>query len=341
VTCEIEQRSAEANQIDFADEARVRAARKNSAGRVLGVAALASAMLLLVVLAWPKFRGHVYVADDLGAFHLPMRAFYGQQLAAGEPFDWCPQLFGGFYLTGEGQVGSYHPLHLIWYRCLPLSIAFDLECWLSYPVMLAGMYVLFRRWRLRWEAALAGATFFTFGGFNLLHFVHPNAIAVVAHLPWQLVLIDCMARGPAGRARRWAFASVALLTGSQLLLGYPQYVLFSLVAEGAFLAAIVLLERPRYRIRLPFLAWLSAISIGALVGGVQLLPTFGALADSVRKSADENLTAQGSLHPLNVMQLVAPYLFDSRVVGDNTHEFGLYLGAVPLVQCHWCWRFGG
>jgi hypothetical protein len=340
VTCEIEQSSAEANQIDFADEARVRPARKNSAGRGLGVAALASAMLLLGVLAWPMFREHVYVADDLGAFHLPMRAFYGRQLAAGEPFDWCPQLFGGFYLTGEGQVGSYHPLHLIWYRCLPLSIAFDLECWLSYPVMLAGMYVLFRRWRLRWEAALAGATFFTFGGFNLLHFVHPNAIAVVAHLPWQLVLIDCMARGPAGRARRLAVAGVALLTGSQLLSGYPQYVLFSLIAEGAYLAAIVLLERPRHRILLPFLGWLSAISIGALVGGVQLLPTFDALADSVRKSAGESLTAQGSLHPLNVVQLVAPYLFDSRVVGDNTHEFGLYLGAVPLVLAIW-WLMQG
>ena len=35
------------------------------------------------------------------------------------------------------------------------------------------------------------------------------------------------------------------------------------------------------------------------------------------------------------MQLVAPYLFQTRVVGQNTHELGLYAGAVPLVLCTW------
>src|ERR1041385_2963417 len=63
---------------------------------------------LLIALAWPMFAGRVYVADDLGAMHLPMRMFYSGQLAAGEPFDWNPDLFGGFYLTGEGQAGTYH-----------------------------------------------------------------------------------------------------------------------------------------------------------------------------------------------------------------------------------------
>src|SRR6185503_3027807 len=42
-----------------------------------------------------------------------------------------------------------------------------------------------------------------------------------------------------------------------------------------------------------------------------------------------------SLHPLNLVQLVAPYLFQTRVVGQNTHELGLYVGAVPIVLCLW------
>jgi len=33
--------------------------------------------------------------------------------------------------------------------------------------------------------------------------------------------------------------------------------------------------------------------------------------------------------------LAAPYLFSNRVVGRNTHELGLYLGAVPLVLIVW------
>ena len=68
-------------------------------------------ILLFCALAAPFFMGQIYTADDLGAFHLPIRAFYAERLAAGQPYDWMPQLFSGFYLTGEGQGGPYHPLH--------------------------------------------------------------------------------------------------------------------------------------------------------------------------------------------------------------------------------------
>ena len=141
-------------------------------------------------MAIPFFAGRVYVADDLGAYHLPLRAFYAQQLKAGEAFDWLPSLFSGFYLTGEGQAGTYHPLHLALYRFLPLGVAFDLELLVSYPLMLAGSYLLLRRWLLRRDAALLGSLAFTFSGFNLLHFIHPNAVAVVAHWPWLLWALD-------------------------------------------------------------------------------------------------------------------------------------------------------
>ncbi len=36
-----------------------------------------------------------------------------------------------------------------------------------------------------------------------------------------------------------------------------------------------------------------------------------------------------------LVQLVAPYLFSTRVVGQNTHELGLYAGAVTLLLAGW------
>src|SRR5262249_51445002 len=36
-----------------------------------------------------------------------------------------------------------------------------------------------------------------------------------------------------------------------------------------------------------------------------------------------------------VLQLISPYLFRDRVVGGNTHEFGLYLGAIPIALVAW------
>ncbi len=285
---------------------------------------------LLVALAWPLFAGRVYVADDLGAMHLPMRMFYSGQLAVGEPFDWNPDLFGGFYLTGEGQAGTYHPWHWLLYRILALSTAFDLECVLSYPLMLAGMYWFLCRWRLRRDAALFGAMTFTFGGFNLLHFVHPNVVAIVAHVPWLLIAIDVMLRGLKWRDRKLACAAVALLTGSQLLLGSPQFVLFSLMLEVGYVVWLAGFTG--------FFRWAAAIGIGGLIGGVQLLPSIDALTHSVRQGAGADLAAYGSLDPLNLTQLVAPYLFEKRVVGQNTHELGIYIGAVPLVLACW-WLF--
>lgn len=305
---------------------------------------------LLGALAWPMIAGQVYIADDLGWYHLPMRSFYSQQLARGEAFDWSPDLYCGFYLTGEGQVGSYHPLHWLLYRTLPLSVAFDLECWLSYPAMLLGMFFFLRRWKLNRQAAIFAAMVFTFGSFNLMHLIHVNAVAIVAHLPWLLWAIDVMLRpsvdpgteSQSKATRRLAFCAVALLTASQLLLGYPQYVFYSLAVEVGYVLLVAGVERNSWRLLATVLGkWTLAVLLGALIGSVQLLPTFDALQNSVRQTnAASDFATQGSLPLLNLMQLVTPYLFATRVVGGITHEFSLYIGAVPFVLAVW-WVVGG
>jgi hypothetical protein len=194
-----------------------------------------AALALLATMAVPLIRGQVYTYDDLGCFHLPVRAFYSEQLARHEPFDWMPGLFCGFYLTGEGQAGTYHPLHWLLYRVAPLDVAWPLEVLSSYPFLLVGMWLLLRR-RLSPAPAAFGALGFTFSAFNLLHFVHPNAIAIVAHIPWLLWAIDIALTATEFRRRGAALLAIALLTGSQLLLGYPQYVWFSLLAEAVWIA---------------------------------------------------------------------------------------------------------
>lgn len=310
-------------------------------------------LLLLAALALPMYWGHVYVADDLGAFHLPARAFYAESLARGESFHWWPQLFGGFYLTGEGQAGTLHPLHWALYRWLPLSLAFDLEVLLSYPWMLLGMYLWLRRRLPRADAVLFGALLFPFCSFNLLHLPHVNAIAVLAQLPWLLWAIDVVVRDTRPRWRLLATATIPLLTASQLLLGYPQYVWYSLLLEAGYAWWLLRHGAPAWLVvelggrrqlsrgtgsrAAIWLTLAAAVGIGFLLGAVQLLPTFDMLSTSVRKDAGATFAESGSLHPWNVMQLVAPYLFENRVVGQNTHELGLYAGCVPLTLCAWLW----
>src|SRR5687768_7016148 len=114
---------------------------------------LLACIVLLALMATPFYLGRVYTSDDLWAFHLPVRQFYAQCLAAGDAFDWMPGLYSGFYLTGEGQAGAYHPLHWLLYKSLPLHAAFNLELLLSYPFLLAGTYFFFRRHVGRRDAA--------------------------------------------------------------------------------------------------------------------------------------------------------------------------------------------
>src|SRR5205085_523541 len=118
----------------------------------------------------PALRGEMYIADDLGHYHLPLRAFYADCLAQGDRFTWCPTLFCGFDLHGEGQVGLLHPWHLLIYRLLPLSIAFNIELLACYPALFAGSYLLLRRWDLPRNAAWFGALVFAFSGFNIYHY---------------------------------------------------------------------------------------------------------------------------------------------------------------------------
>jgi hypothetical protein len=289
-------------------------------------------LISLLALAIPALSGRVYVADDLGEFHLPIRAFYAQQLAAGEPFEWMPQLYGGFYIAAEGQLGAYHPFHWILYRTLPLAIAFNLELLASYPILFCGVWLLLRRLTSSQLAALYGALVFTFSSFMLLHFLHPNAIAVVAHLPWLLLAIDVALRTEVRWRQAGAEMALGLLVASQLLLGYPQCVWFSALTAGSLIIwRYSQINNPLKRIA----SIMAAACFGIAIGAIQWLATLHLLDNSVRKTVDIAFANIGSLHPLNLVQLLAPYLFRTRVVGQNTHELGLYIGAVPLVLCVW------
>lgn len=299
-----------------------------------------AAVAVLLAMTRSLWTGRLHTHDDLGAFHLPLRVFYSQQLARGEPFDWLPNWFGGFYASGEGQLGAYHPLHWLLYRFLPLPAAYESELLLSYPLMLAGAYLLLRRRLGRRDAAMLGSLIFIFSSFNLLHFVHTNAIAVVAHIPWLLWAIDIVICDEDRRKRSAARAAIALLTGSQLLLGYPQYVWLSLLAEGSWTAfLLVQSRRPSQNSMRSALAivlgLVMAKALGAMLGAVQLLPTYDVLANSARRTTDPNFANTFFLHPLNLVQLLSPYFFTDRVLVQNTHEFGLYIGAVPVMLIAW------
>ncbi len=289
--------------------------------------------LLLIVLAIPLLTGCFFPFGDLGQLHLPTRYFYARCLANGDPFLWMPNLFCGFYLHAEGQAGMTHPLHLALYGFLPLLVAFNLELLANYLFMLPGMYLFLRRWRLPKFAALFGAMVFTFSGFNLLHFLHLNMVAVVAHIPWILWAIDVALREEDFGKAMFGQAAVAILTASQALLGFPQMIWFTLILEVLYVALLWPNCISCSRVLLVALAQ----GIGAVMGAIQLLPTLAAISASPRAGTDVAFRYMDSMWPGNLLQVFGAYFFGiyNRAIGGEVHEVAPYAGAATVALAFW------
>ena len=293
--------------------------------RRLTLAALVPALGLFLPLFVPLLTGRVFTGDDLSAFHLPMRHLYSAALGEGHSILWTPYLFDGFYIHAEGQVGALHPLHLALYALLPLAAAFNIEFVASYAAAFAGMWLFLARTGLGTPASIVGAMAFAFSGFLLLHHIHMNAIAIAAHIPWLLAALDSLL-SPAGKPRVLAFVAIPVLVGSQVLLGYPQYVWMSALVCVVY--GVVQVRRSAWP---RLLAAAGAAGLGLLVGGAQLLPTLDLLDESLRSNESREFALTFSLHPLNMLQLVSPYVFAERVHAIPPerimHESGVYSSA--------------
>jgi hypothetical protein len=299
---------------------------RRSLRRWISVSAGAAGLFLLALLALPALRGRMPVYWDLGAFHLPIRDAYARCLRSGDCIDWLAGMHNGVFITGEGEHGPYHPLHLLLYRFLPLQTAFALELFLSFAFLFTGMFLWLRR-PVGTAGALLAALVGTFSANNVSHSFHVNYIAVISHLPWLLWLQEGIILG-AGPVRRRAAAGTAFLTGSQLLLGHPQVLSYSLLAEVVY--AAFLLPECLHQWR-ALGAWTAAKMLGGVIGSVQVLATLTFLANSNRSSFDP---FGGSLPPAHLLQLLVPSILVDHAPGWMLEA--CYAGAVPLLLAAWC-----
>ena len=306
-----------------------------STARFLTIALFAASGFFFLWLLVPVLLGQTFVAGDLLSQSLPFRKFYADALQHHQSFLWSPDLYGGFYLHGEGQAGMMHPFHLLLYSLLPLVPAFGVEIMSSYIFLFAGSFLLFRfAWKLNAQAALFGSFLFTFGGTNLTLLEHLNAVAVVAHLPWILLAIHgAFEPGNPRRQALWVSA-IALLTGSQILLGHPQSVWFCAIIEVGYAVCLMSMEI-RWRALMQVFA---ALAVGVLIGAVQILPTLTAVRDSVRADPPLAFLSTMSLQPSELLQWINPLVWKGARY-DQQRGFYNYLiyfgGPVTLLLFAW------
>lgn len=317
----------------------------------IGVA-VASAVVLMAIFyrsAW--LFDEVAYSRDILPYFLPVRQFVRDSiLSFGALPRWNPHQFGGVDLLGDPTFGLLYPPNWL---VLPLAPAPALTLLLALHHVIAatGAALLVRRWGGRAAACTVAALALAFCGYTLS--VTDNILYLFgfAWTPWALWASDRLVRPGAVESRLSAPARVvplALVLAVQALAGDVQ----GSYATGALCAAWVGVASVRGE-RLSAAALFAASgALAALLAAPQLLPMANVFAASSRAGGmAAELADRWSLHPLRLVELVAPWFFGSTH-GEQTfwgrglvnHETGipfvysLYLGVPTLVCAGLAWR---
>ncbi len=291
------------------------------------------AIIALVMLCKPLINEEIYYGSDISVQNLPFRVFYAESLQRGELPLWSPYLFAGYQQHAEGQTGAAHPFHLLIYYFLPFWMAFYLEMIFPYVFAFLGMRQLLRIFTTNSLIIWVGATGFAFSAFTLAHFPHINMLAVFAHLPWLLWAIARLQQ-TSDRDLQMRFTLVfAALIASQILLGHPPAMYLSSLIWLAAIGYGVNTDTS-FRRKCVYLG--LGVVLGGLIGAIQLLPTLEFVRSGSRSHLTPDFVNMYSLHPLNLFQLVAPYIFAERTIPDfvvenSVIEFSIYPGIGFLI----------
>jgi hypothetical protein len=105
---------------------------------------------------------------------------------------------------------------------------------------------------------------------------------------------------------------------------------WSLLAEGAFAAYLFSGSRgfSRYGVLV------VAKGLAVLLGAIQWLPTKDVLDRSYRAVISPEISLGDSIHPINALQFISPYLFHQRTFGPVSWD-AVYIGSATLALVVW------
>jgi hypothetical protein len=257
---------------------------------------------------------------DVLLFHLPLRTCFRNLAAAGVLPVWNPWLNGGQPILSNPSYAAFYPPTWL---ALPLPPAYALSvlAMLHAAIAFAGAWRLARQLGAGRGAAALAAVGYTGSGALLSLLDAYTLFCSMAWFPWVLAFGDAALRRPAGRAWRRPALLASLALAMQLLNGEPSTVMVSGLALLALAAACLQRKAPHF----PAAAWRVLVPplAAAALAAVQLVPTAGRLAGSVRSQglAPEEATLWSS-PPERLVELVFPRFF-----GDPARQgAGLFFG---------------
>lgn len=299
-----------------------------------------SAVLLLFViffgrLFYPEpsiFLTPESVRSDMWHFHYPLKDLLHQHLAQGKIPLWHSGIATGFPILAEGHIQIFFIPNLILFAIFPTWIAWNLYFLFISLISLTGVYLFLRTQKISFSTSLTTGTIFSFSGFFIMHYIHPNTLAAAALLPWVFYTRHLWLS-----QKRWYYVlGFIIILWQQLVTGAPQIVFATIIGLLSF-EAIRAYLKPTLLPR--FFPLGLAIFLALGLAASQLLPTLELIHHSTRAQGTQEIFRFP--YPFRYLLLfLHPFLFGSPKDGtfplpEDEHgifaESVFYIGLIALV----------
>ena len=280
------------------------------------------------------FSDNTFIARDIYLFYNPRQFYAAESINSGILPLWNPYVACGVPFHANLQSALFYPFNVLYY-VLPFQKGFKYFIVFHYFLGALFMFLLMRGWGTSNKGSFLAGIVFAFGGY--LFSINDN-VAFLAACVWLPFVLLCFHR--ALETGRFFYSILSgIIIAIQIFAGDASFYLLA-----TFICTFVYaLYRNVFFKRWPFCTagkiWVFFIlswCIGLGLSAVQLLPFIEFASYSHRfPGLDFSQAAKWSYHPLEMLQLVIPYVFGTTV--PETRWFGQpwldtsYVGIFPLI----------
>lgn len=204
------------------------------------------------------------ITTDVPSFIYPMQTLAIENLKSGKAPLWNQFILAGTPLLANFQSAPFSPTLVLYFIMDKLS-AWSLQVILQHVLAAIFVYLLLRHWKISKTGSVLGGIIFAFSGFNVIWSQWNGHALSAAFIPLLIFLEDRWLKN--GKLMNGILLSLALAL--QILSGYPQVVIYTIVAMG-ILYLIRATEIKNLFTKTLFLILFGVLAIG--LSAFQILP---------------------------------------------------------------------
>ena len=218
---------------------------------------------------------------------------------------WNPYMFSGYPLLANMQIALFSPTN-IFYLFFPMVKGWTLQVIMQPFLAAIFSYLFLRNLKMSKFSSMMGGLFYAFSGFNIIWLEWNAHSLVAAFIPLILLSTD---KFISKTEYKW-FALLSVSVTLQLLSGYPQLFLYTLIA----LASLILIRRSEVSFKKLLLIVVS-LGWGVLLASLQTVPALELFIRSQR--TQETLTYDLLYLPWeNLITFLAPDYYGNHSTGN-------------------------